>query len=106
MSGTQRIALVTGAAQGIGRRTSELLAARGYALALNDVQATDSTSQAVRAFGVPALELPGDVSNEREVGLMAERVQHEYGRVDVLINNAGISCICPAEDTTLEQWRR
>jgi NAD(P)-dependent dehydrogenase (short-subunit alcohol dehydrogenase family) len=106
MSERQRIALVTGAAQGIGRRTSEVLAARGYALALNDLRSMDSTSQAVRALGSRALELPGDVSNEREVGQMVEYAQREYGRLDVLVNNAGISCICPAEQTTLEQWRR
>jgi NAD(P)-dependent dehydrogenase (short-subunit alcohol dehydrogenase family) len=101
-----RIALVTGAAQGIGRRTSEVLAARGYALALNDLREMDSVSQTVRALGVPVLAMEGDVSNERDVGLMAERVQREYGRLDVLVNNAGISCICPAEKTTPELWRR
>lgn len=106
MNELTRIALVTGAAQGIGRRTSEVLAAKGYALALNDLRAMDSTSQSVRALGSPVLELPGDVSNEKEVGLMVDRLQREYGRLDVLVNNAGISCICPAEETTLDQWRK
>ncbi|HEX4227901.1 MAG TPA: SDR family oxidoreductase [Bryobacteraceae bacterium] len=103
---TQRIALVTGAAQGIGRRTSELLAARGYALVLNDLRPMDVTKQGVRAFGPPVLEILADVSNEKEVGLMVDRLRVEYGRLDVLVNNAGISCICPAEQTTLDQWRR
>lgn len=102
----RRIALVTGAAQGIGRRTSEVLAARGYALALNDLRSMDSTVAAVGALGSPALTIRGDVSIEREVRAMVDRVLREYGRVDVLVNNAGVSCIRAAEDTTLEQWRR
>jgi NAD(P)-dependent dehydrogenase (short-subunit alcohol dehydrogenase family) len=93
-----RVAVVTGAAQGIGRRTAEVLAAEGYDLALIDLREPDAPSD--------ALTLVGDVSSEEAVAGFAERVLDRFDRVDVLVNNAGISLIEPAEETTLEQWRR
>ncbi|MGA9718375.1 MAG: SDR family NAD(P)-dependent oxidoreductase, partial [Acidobacteriaceae bacterium] len=59
-----KVAVVTGAAQGIGRRTAEVLAAEGYALALLDLRSTEATLAAVRAAGVDATEYLGDVSDE------------------------------------------
>ena len=53
-----------------------------------------------------ALSVPGDVSNEETVRGMVEMVMGEFGRVDVLVNNAGISTIVPAEETTLADWER
>jgi NAD(P)-dependent dehydrogenase (short-subunit alcohol dehydrogenase family) len=106
MDPTIRVAVITGASQGIGRRTAEVLAARGYSLALNDIQSLAATMDAVRKIGTEAMEVPGDVSSEPDVERIAESVRQKYGRADVLVNNAGISCICPAEQTTAEQWRR
>jgi NAD(P)-dependent dehydrogenase (short-subunit alcohol dehydrogenase family) len=96
--GLARVAIVTGAAQGIGRRTAEQLAAEGYLLALVDLQETDP--------GPDGLSLVGDVSAEAAVAGFAAQVEERFGRVDVLVNNAGISLIEPAEETTAEQWRR
>lgn len=106
METTIRVAVVTGAAQGIGRRTAEVLAAKGYSLALNDLQSTQATLDAVRQAGAEAIEIPGDVSSEADVERVARTVQRHYGQVDVLVNNAGISFIRPAEDTGAEEWRR
>ena len=53
-----RVALVTGAAQGIGRRTAEVLAARGYALVLNDLQTMSRTAEVAGSFGAPVMEMP------------------------------------------------
>jgi NAD(P)-dependent dehydrogenase (short-subunit alcohol dehydrogenase family) len=92
-----RVAAITGAAQGIGRRTAELLAASGYALALLD---------RAPVTGFDALSVVGDVSDEGDVAGFARAVQDRYGRVDVLVNNAGISCIGPAEDTPAAMWRQ
>ncbi len=94
-----RIAVVTGAAQGIGRRTAELLAERGYGLALVDLQPLPRIAEG-------ALELSGDVSDEKDVTRIAESVLERFGRADVLVNNAGISFIRPAEETGAEEWRR
>ena len=91
------VAVVTGAAQGIGRRIAEVLAEKGFALALLD-------RQPVTELDV-ALSSAADVRDEAEVGGFARQVLDQLGRVDVLVNNAGIACIQPLEETTLAQWR-
>jgi NAD(P)-dependent dehydrogenase (short-subunit alcohol dehydrogenase family) len=100
------VAVVTGAAQGIGRRVAETLARAGYALALTDVRDSTDTVAAVRGLDREVLEMVGDVSLDAHVAAFAQRVREQFGRVDVLVNNAGISLIAPAEETTPEQWRR
>ncbi len=101
-----RVAVVTGAAQGIGRRIAEVLAAERCAVALIDLRPPAETAAAARAYGVDVLELVGDVSDEQAVSQFAATVQQRWGRVDVLVNNAGISCISPAEDTSPADFRR
>jgi NAD(P)-dependent dehydrogenase (short-subunit alcohol dehydrogenase family) len=100
------VAVVTGAARGIGRRVAEALAREGYTLALTDLQQPAETLAAVRGRGVEALGATGDVADELEVAALAEQVGERFGRVDVLVNNAGVSMLAPAEDTTPAQWRR
>jgi NAD(P)-dependent dehydrogenase (short-subunit alcohol dehydrogenase family) len=92
-----KAAIVTGAAQGIGRRTAEVLAAAGYSLALMDMQSCAATLAAVRRESVEAEELLGDVSDETVVERAVKTVRERWGRADVLVNNAGISFIAPAE---------
>jgi NAD(P)-dependent dehydrogenase (short-subunit alcohol dehydrogenase family) len=95
---TQAVAVVTGAAQGIGRSTAEALGAEGYRLVLLDHQPVD---------GFPdALAVAGDVTDEGDVTACAEAAVREFGRVDVVVNNAGIANIGPAEDLDLATWRR
>lgn len=106
MNESMRVAFVTGAAQGIGRRTAEVLATRGYALALNDLQEPEGTLESVANLGADAFAVVGDVSDERAVATMCGQVLERFGHVDVLVNNAGISFISPAEDTEAAQWRR
>ncbi|WP_158847424.1 SDR family NAD(P)-dependent oxidoreductase [Saccharothrix deserti] len=86
----RRVAVVTGAAQGIGLRIAEVLRGDGYEVVGFDLAATDG--------GVV-----GDVSSPGDVAKVVERVA---GRVDVLVNNAGIAGIVPFEDTSLAQWQR
>jgi len=100
------VAVVTGAARGIGKRICLELAERGYKIAANDLNAPDETIRELRSAGAEALALPGDVSDEATVRGMVEVVMGEFGRVDVLVNNAGISTIVPAEETTLADWNR
>ena len=95
----QRVAVVTGAAQGIGRRTAELLAEEGYRLAVID-------RQPLPPAGLDALWFTGDVSDESDVTRFVAEVEAAYGRCDVLVNNAGIASIAPAEETAVAQWRR
>ena len=102
----QRVALITGAAQGIGRCIAQTLAARGYALALNDLRAPADTLAAVRNTGCDAIEVVGDIADERLIEAGVSRIMARWGRLDVLVNNAGVSCIRPARETSTEQFRR
>jgi NAD(P)-dependent dehydrogenase (short-subunit alcohol dehydrogenase family) len=103
---TGAVAVVTGAARGIGRRVAEVLADEGYTLALADLQEPTEALAAVRGRGVEALGVAGDVAADDQVAALAGRVLERFGRVDVLVNNAGISLLEPAEDTAPARWRR
>ncbi len=102
----ERVAVVTGAARGIGRRVALTLAERGYRVAANDLTPPEGTLEELRNIGAAALSLPGDISDGASVRGMVDTVMGEFGRVDVLVNNAGVSLITPAEETTDTDWRR
>ncbi len=101
-----RVAVITGAAQGIGRQTAEFFADAGYRLALLDVQSCADTLAAVRKRGGDAIEIGGDISDEDVVAGCAETVLTRWNRADVLVNNAGISSIAPAETIAAATFRR
>jgi NAD(P)-dependent dehydrogenase (short-subunit alcohol dehydrogenase family) len=103
---TKPVVVITGAAQGIGRRTAELFAERGCDLVLNDMVDPTATITACLALGVQVVTVVGDVSSEATATEMVTRCRDSYARIDVLVNNAGISFITPAEDTTIEGFRR
>ncbi|WP_298291452.1 SDR family NAD(P)-dependent oxidoreductase [Novosphingobium sp.] len=98
-----KTAVVTGAAQGLGLVTARRLAADGYRVVLTDMQ--DVSAQA-EAIGGEAIGVSGDVADEAFVENLAARVAADFGGAAVLVNNAGISLIQPAEETTLDQWQR
>lgn len=100
-----KVAIITGAAQGIGRRTAETLAERGYALALSDLRPPTETLATVQKLGVDAVEHVGDISDEDVVIRFAAAVKARWGRADVLVNNAGISFIQPAETVSAADFR-
>jgi NAD(P)-dependent dehydrogenase (short-subunit alcohol dehydrogenase family) len=101
-----KIAIVTGAAQGIGRMVAEVLAGAGYGLLLMDMQPCLATTTAMRASGVEFEEVVGDLTEEEVVAQGVELARSRWGRVDVLVNNAGISFIAPAEEVKSVQFRR
>jgi NAD(P)-dependent dehydrogenase (short-subunit alcohol dehydrogenase family) len=101
-----RVAVITGAAQGIGRQTAEVLAERGYGLALVDLRAPVETVATLTSRGAEVLGVACDVTGEEAVADFARAVDTRWGRVDVLVNNAGISFIAPAEATAARDYRR
>ena len=103
---SRRVAVVTGGAQGIGRRTAELLGERGYRVAVLDLREAKDTTERIRERGGEAIAFAGDVTDEATVERFAEHVLEVWGRVDVLVNNAGISLIHAAEETTATEYRR
>jgi NAD(P)-dependent dehydrogenase (short-subunit alcohol dehydrogenase family) len=106
LSQEKRTAALTGAARGIGRRVAEVLAERGYRVALNDLHAPDGALASIRSRGGEAIGYVGDVTDESAAEGFACAVIDAWGRADVLVNNAGISHIAPAEETQAEDYRR
>ena len=101
-----KTAVVTGAAQGVGLATARLLAQNGHHVVMTDVQVLDQQAAALKAEGLSVSAISGDVSSEAFAMQLADQVQADHGGADVLVNNAGISLICPAEETSLDQWQR
>ena len=94
------VAVVTGASQGIGRRTAEVFDALGWALVLIDLQK-------VKLSGYKnAIAFTGDITDEKFVSTTATESLKKFGKVDALVNNAGISNIGPALKTSAETYRK
>jgi NAD(P)-dependent dehydrogenase (short-subunit alcohol dehydrogenase family) len=102
----KQVAVITGAAQGIGRRAAEVLAEQGFRLALVDLRNPDQVVQSIRSQGGEAIGHVGNVADEPNVDEFVRRVYDEWGRADVLVNNAGISLIAPSETTSADDFRR
>lgn len=103
-----KTAIVTGAAGGIGRATSLALAAEGAAVVLLDLN-TDAVAvvaDEIRQAGGAALPIATDVSQESDIESAVARAMAEFGRIDVVFNNAGIIRRTTAPETTVEEWDR
>jgi NAD(P)-dependent dehydrogenase (short-subunit alcohol dehydrogenase family) len=98
--------VVTGSAQGVGLATATLLAKSDYRVILLDIQSVDAHVDRLRGAGAQVAGLSGDISSEAFVQQLAQWIQREYGAAYGLVNNAGVSLIAPAEETTAAQWQR
>jgi NAD(P)-dependent dehydrogenase (short-subunit alcohol dehydrogenase family) len=102
-----RIAVVTGASSGIGEATATALAAEGAAvvIAARRGDRLEALAQRIRDAGGTALARPTDVTSEEQVERLFAAAQEQFGRVDLLVNNAGIADHTPTEDMSLARWR-
>lgn len=104
--GPGRVAVVTGAASGIGRALAELLATEGSSVVVADVDAdgAETVADAIRKADGSALAVQADVSDPRSVDALAGTAAEQFGGVDLLCNNAGVSTFNLIQDQTLEDW--
>jgi 3-oxoacyl-[acyl-carrier protein] reductase len=108
MTGSTRSVLVTGASRGIGRAIALGLAQRGFDVALNDIErqkdALAEVAGEIGAIGRRVLTVIADVSRKSEVEAMVGRMVAEFGRVDAVVNNAGILIAGPIDGLKEEYW--
>ena len=102
------VALVTGASSGIGAATAAALAARGAAVALAARRGDrlDALAAGIRDQGGTALVLESDITDQQQAAGAVERTVAELGRLDTLINNAGVMLLGPAVGAPLSEWQR
>ncbi len=103
---TGQVAIVTGAARGIGQACAWALAAEGADVVTADLGPSDVTLAGVRERGRRGLDVPTDVARRDAVRRLVERVLAEFGRIDILVNNAGTLARVGIEETTDELWDR
>jgi NAD(P)-dependent dehydrogenase (short-subunit alcohol dehydrogenase family) len=103
-----KVAIVTGAAGGIGQGIAELFAREGARVAIADRDATRAreVEAAIRASGAEAFAVEVDVANAASVSRMVETVASRFGRLDILVNNAGIRYVKPFLEYTEDEWRK
>lgn len=101
-----RVAIVTGAGTGIGRSHARLLAARGAAVVVNDLDAAAAgrVVAEIRDDGGSAVACPSTVATEEGAGVIVATAREELGRIDIVINNAGLLRSAPVADMTVEDW--
>lgn len=100
-----KVAVVTGAAMGIGQAYAKRLAEDGADIAIADIVPATETEEIVRGLGRKVKTMHCDVTSESDVKAFAAFVEKEFGRCDILINNAGVYPYTSFNDMTFEQWR-
>jgi NAD(P)-dependent dehydrogenase (short-subunit alcohol dehydrogenase family) len=105
-----KVAVITGAARGIGRGIAEVFVEEGADIAIIDIDITGEPAaglvQWAESKGRRAIVVQANVSNRAEVEAMFETVWNEFGRVDILVNNAGVESVVPFLELSDKEWTR
>lgn len=100
-----KVAVVTGAARGIGLAIAKRFLEQGHRVALLDIDAAE-LAKADSLLGEQSLAITCDVSDQQQVRAAVKEITTRFGRIDALVNNAGIAVFKPLLETTLEEWER
>jgi NAD(P)-dependent dehydrogenase (short-subunit alcohol dehydrogenase family) len=105
---SNRVAIITGGSVGLGRQMADGLAEMGASLVLcaRKKERCEQAASELQAAGVKVLALACDVKDPASIHKVADATLETFGRIDILINNAGTSWGAPVETMTLEQWNR
>jgi 3(or 17)beta-hydroxysteroid dehydrogenase len=103
-----KVAIVTGAASGIGRATASLLAKEGAKVVVADINEADGkkVAEEIKSEGGEAVFIKHDVASENSWSEVVKKTLSQFGRLDILVNDAGVQLIKEIEKTSLEEWRR
>ena len=103
-----KIAVVTGAGRGMGRAISLQLAGAGAHIAVSDINAdsVEETAVAVKALGRESLAVPADMGNTGDIDRMIAQAKETFGRIDIMVNNAGVTRFIYIMDVEEEDWDR
>ncbi|OOG38756.1 3-hydroxybutyrate dehydrogenase [Rhodanobacter sp. C06] len=103
-----KVALITGAASGLGKAIAELYAKHGAKVAICDInqQAADATAAAINAAGGKAIGIAMDVTDEAAVNAGTDKVVAAFGALDILISNAGVQIINPIDQFAFADWKK
>ncbi len=105
-----KVVLVTGSSRGIGRATITEFAKKGYDVVINyknsEKEATELKEQLQSDYNIKAITVRADIANENDVKNMVDNIIKEFGKIDVLVNNAGIAIDKEFEDRTVEDWKQ
>jgi gluconate 5-dehydrogenase len=103
---TRRVAIISGGSMGLGRQMAEGLAEMGANLVLcaRKKERCEAAAESLRRLGVEVLALGCDVKDKSSIDDVVEKTLARFGRIDILINNAGVSWGAPIEEMTLDQW--
>ncbi len=104
-----KVAIVTGAGSGLGLAIAQRLAADGAWVVVADIEGGEAAAESIRRSGARALAVRTDVADEASVQAMVDRTAAEFGRIDVLVNNAALASTVkmrPFEQVTAAEWRR
>ena len=105
---TDKVALITGSASGIGRDIAETYAKAGASVGIADInlEAAQQTVDAIEAGGGRALAIAMDVTSEDAVNEGVQKLVDTFGAIDILVSNAGIQIIDPIHKMTFDDWKK
>lgn len=101
-----KVAIINGAEGGIGQAASYALARAGAKISVSDITACDETIEGLRTIGADFISMKTDVTKENDCNNMVKSTVEKFGRIDILLNSAGVLELTPIDKLSLEEWNR